>query len=123
MYKRQGPAYAADVLAQLIRAELLADARRFEDALAVFQRFTHDPGQRAVALIGVARMLLELERSEAALVAVDHLAGVSPGELEVLELKARALEQLGRGDEAAAERARLAEQTAIRSQARISQTR
>ncbi|MBL0216229.1 MAG: hypothetical protein IPQ07_20385 [Myxococcales bacterium] len=119
----EGPAYAADVLAQLIRAELLADARRFEDALAVFQRFTHDPAQRAVALIGVARMLLELERAEAALVAVDHLAGVSPGELEVLELKARALEQLGRGDEAAAERARLAEQTAIRSQARISQTR
>ncbi len=117
------PRFADDVLAQLHRAHLLAAESRVEEALAIFQRFTHDPEHRVAALTAISTALLDLDRADAALSAIDHLIAAAPAAVVALELRARALQQLGRTDEAEAERKRFAQQMAVRSEVLVRQAR
>ena len=79
-------------------ASCLERERRFDDAIAVYERIT-SPEHRSAALAGKATALLAAGRGDAALAALD--AG-DQGDADILECRIRVLDQLGRSEEAAA---------------------
>lgn len=94
-------AYERDAAAQLALAELLSFDRRFDEALAVFERAAElGTEHRHAALLGQARTLLELDRAEQALAVFDLICADRADLVEAIEGRARALVQLGRGAEA-----------------------
>ena len=89
--------YDGDAAAKLVHAQCLAFARRFGDALAVFDLVSaltpaHD---REVAL-GKAHALLALDRPEEALALFDPLVASAPDDLDAIEGRVQALQKLGR---------------------------
>jgi tetratricopeptide (TPR) repeat protein len=88
--------YARDADAQLLLARLLAFDKRFDEAIAVYDQ-VEATSHRTAALVGKASALLELGRAGDALAIVEQL-----DDADAAELQARALETLGRLDEAAA---------------------
>jgi tetratricopeptide (TPR) repeat protein len=89
--------YTHDADAQLLLARLLAFERRFDEAIALYDQLAAS-SHRTTALVGKATALFELGRPGDALSIVEQL----PDDPDAAELQARALDQLGRLDEAAA---------------------
>lgn len=92
--------YAADAMAQIVLAQLLAYDGAHAEALAIFLRYL-DGEQRRTALVGAAECCLALGQSEAALAAANRLDPRK--DIVAIELRARAFAQLGRDAEAEAE--------------------
>lgn len=90
------PRYAQDADAQLLLARFLAFDRRHEEALAVYDGLAAT-SHRTAALVGKGLALLELDRLGDALSILEQL----PDDADAAEGAARALEALGRIDEAA----------------------
>jgi tetratricopeptide (TPR) repeat protein len=88
--------YARDADAQLLLARLLAFDRRHDDAIAVYDGL-EATSHRVPALVGKATALLELGRHGDALSIFEQL----PDDADAAEGQARALEALGRPDDAA----------------------
>ena len=103
------PAYDEDTVAQLLLAELLCTDNRADDALAIYERL-------ATPHLGRVRALLALDRPAEALIAAEQLIG---SEDDALELRARALQALDRGDEADAQLAEYIRVVAQRSERRV----
>jgi predicted Zn-dependent protease len=74
---------------------------------------------RAHARLGQARALLALDRAADALALLDPLIRERPELDDVLDLRARALSQLGRTDEAEAQRAEYMRAIVQRSERRV----
>ncbi|MEO7095491.1 MAG: hypothetical protein ABI175_19705, partial [Polyangiales bacterium] len=92
--------YAADPLAQILLAQLLAFDGEPAEALAIFLVHVGGDHKRA-ALVGAAECCLALGHSEEALAAANRL---DPRKhIVAIELRARAFAQLGRDVEAEAE--------------------
>lgn len=93
----EGSAYDGDAVAKLVHAECLAFARRFEEAIAMFDRAAAlAPDQAAKALIGKVHALLALERATEAIAELDRAQGLD--EVERAQLRGLALERLGSSD-------------------------
>ncbi|HEY5951877.1 MAG TPA: tetratricopeptide repeat protein, partial [Kofleriaceae bacterium] len=88
--------YARDADAQLLLARFLAFDNRLDEAIAVYDQLAAT-SHRIAALVGKATALLELGRPGDALSIFEQL----PDEPDAAEGQARALEALGRIDEAA----------------------
>jgi tetratricopeptide (TPR) repeat protein len=93
--------HADDAAAQLLLADLLSFDARFDEALLVFDGATRLGAEHIhAALLGKARMLLDLDRAAQALTVFEHVIAERPDLGEALEGRARALKQLGRDAEA-----------------------
>jgi tetratricopeptide (TPR) repeat protein len=88
--------FARDADAQLLLARFLAFDNRLDEAIAVYD-LLEATGHRSAALVGKATALLDLGRTGDALSIFEQL----PDDADAAEGRARALEQLGRLDEAA----------------------
>lgn len=93
----RGPRYAHDADAQLLLARFLAFDRRLTDALEIYDRLVAT-SHRMTALVGKGLVLLELGRAGDALAIFEQLPR---DDADAAEGEARALEVLGRLDEAA----------------------
>lgn len=108
--------YARDAVAQLMRADLLLAEQQPDRALAVYLQASQlGADTRPAAIVGTGLALLALDRAEEALEMFDHV----PESLDALEGRARALDALGRTDEAEAARKRHADACATRSDLRL----
>ncbi|MGE0401384.1 MAG: tetratricopeptide repeat protein, partial [Kofleriaceae bacterium] len=81
--------------APLFRARLLALDGQYDRASSAFASIDSDE-----AKLGLARVTIDRGKPEVALAIVDELVATHPRDLGVLEVRARCLELLGRGDEA-----------------------
>lgn len=109
---------ADDGLARLIHAQCLAFEKRFDEAIAMFDRAAALlPAQRDKALFGKARALLALERAAEALAALDELGDTN--HVDVVELRGDVLQRLGLGGAAEHELGRVVAASASRSDLRI----
>jgi tetratricopeptide (TPR) repeat protein len=88
--------YGRDADAQLLLARFLAFDARFDEAIEVYGQL-EATSHRTAALVGKAAALLELDRPGDALSILEQL----PDDADAAEGQARALETLGRVDEAA----------------------
>lgn len=114
----QSERFVADPIAQLVLAQLLASEQRYSEALPVFVACTDHPEVAGRALCGAAAALIELDRAAEAF---DLLGDAS--ELEALELRVRALRQLGRTADADAEQAKLNTKVQTLSEIRVRDAR
>jgi tetratricopeptide (TPR) repeat protein len=95
------PEHEADAAAQLLLAGALEIERRFDEALAIYERVTgFDEMHRHAALVGKASALLELDRCVEALRLLDRLRAERPTDAATIETRARVLARLGRTVEA-----------------------
>lgn len=70
---------ARDALAQLLLAGCLAFERRFEEAIGIYDGVAEmSEEHRGAALLGKARVLMELGRGDEALALLDAISGVDP---------------------------------------------
>jgi len=91
-------------VAQLALASCLWSEQRLEEALHVYARLAQGSDEhRHAAGLGVGWVLLELDRTDEALDAFDRAIGAGAVGAEASEGRFRALERLGRFDEADAE--------------------
>jgi tetratricopeptide (TPR) repeat protein len=94
------PTYAGDAIATLVLARCLAFDGRFEDAVSTYDRVaTLSPEHEREASLGKAHALLGLDRADEALIVFERV-GAGAADLDAIEGRALALEQLGRADEA-----------------------
>lgn len=114
------PRFADHSDAQLVLARILVvdhQRRRAED---IFDRVARMPGpNRHRALVGKAELLIDLGDIESALAVLEVVIAERPNELDAIEARARALERLGRTDEAIAEYRRFVALAASRSDVRV----
>jgi tetratricopeptide (TPR) repeat protein len=95
------PEYDEDAVAKLLHAQCLAFEKRFEDAVAMFDRAAQLSSEHAhAAALGKAHALLALDRAAEALLLFDRARAAAPGDLEALDGRALALRKLGRDAEA-----------------------
>jgi tetratricopeptide (TPR) repeat protein len=89
--------YDGDAAAKLVHAQCLAFARRFGDALAVFDLVSAlAPAHEREVALGKAHALLALDRPEEALALLDPLVARAPDDLDAIEGRVQALQKLGR---------------------------
>ena len=110
----EGPPYANDDTARLLRADLLAFTEQLEVALAAYEAI---PG--VAAGVGRALVLVKLGKASDALAVCDALIEEHANAAEAHEARALALQQLGRGHEAEQELRRAAAADRQRSQMRV----
>lgn len=110
----EGPAYANDPTARLLRADLLAFTEQLEAAEAAYAALGG-----VAAGVGRALVLVKLGRPKDALAACDELIKEHPGAAEAHEARALALQALNRGSEADEEMRRAAAADRQRSQMRV----
>jgi len=96
------PSLGDDPDAQLMLARFLCFADRYDEAIAIYDRYL-DTSHRKTALIGKAGALLDTGRIESALALFDVAVAEAPHDLDACEGRARTLDTLGRTAEAAAE--------------------
>lgn len=92
------PAHAGDVIAQLLRAELLVSDARWPEAHDVLVPLVDDPAHGNVARIALARVLLQLGRVDEARATIELARTARPQDPEVHEVRAAVLDRLGQAD-------------------------
>lgn len=112
--------YDRDGIAKLVHAECLAFARRFEEAIAMYDRAAAlSSDHERPALLGKARAYLALDRATEALAQLDRARERWPDDMELADIRSAVLTRMGDSADAANEFGRVVVATHARSDARI----
>lgn len=112
--------FADDPDAQLVLARRLVFDRQLERAVEIYDRVALKPDPyRHNAFVGKASVLLDLGRLKSAVALFVLLCAEKPNDIDASEGRARALEHVGRTDEAAGEYRRFVSLATSRSDVRV----